>query len=241
MRALTLADPSLVGRVAVASPFRLVNWLHAVWAGDPSWVNPGDGNAVASMRNDTGGGDPAQATGALRPTFRASVAAYNNKPTVEFGGTQYLDFDIANLGQPYSLVVVGNTAGANALAERIVGVGSNAGNGVGDSSANAWAATFGTTISGGTCDSNPHLFRGYANGASSALGIDGTTIATGNAGTNTLTRLTLGAGSNAVPAFAANVTGHLAFAGIANGDVTTQTGWAAFKAWVAAHYGLTIA
>ena len=34
---------------------------------------------------------------------------------------------------------------------------------------------------------------------------------------------------------------HIAFAGVYAGDVTADGGWAAFCAWVGAHYGLTLA
>ncbi len=227
----------------LAAPFN-IQWAHACWFGDPKWTNPGDGNPIDSIRNQTGGGDPAS-TGTNRPTFRAAVAAYNNKPAAQFVGasSQYLDFDVANLAQPYSLVAVGNTSGGTG-AERLIGTGNSSTNGgLGDNAGSAsWIARFGVGLASATAfDANPHLVRAYGNGASSALAVDGTTIASGDAGTNQFTRLTLGAASATGPAFGLYLTGYIAFVGVASGDVTTQAGWADFKAWVASEYALTIA
>lgn len=51
----------------------------------------------------------------------------------------------------------------------------------------------GTQLTGGTVDTNPHIFRAVYNTTSSVLYKDGTSIISGNAGSNTLTGLTLGA------------------------------------------------
>ena len=233
----TLAKPA---SVLGAAPFNIA-WAHAVWAGDPLWTPPTDGNPVDSMRNQSGGGDPAS-TGGNRPTYRAATAAYNNKPTVQFAGasSQRLDIDVADIAQPYSLVVVGNTAGG-ASGERIVGTGATSG-GIGDSTTNFNASSAGTNITGGATDANPHLFRLYANTSpNAAFEIDGTVVVTGNAGSAAYQRLTLGASSNSTPAYNNYVTGHVAFVGVFSGDVTAAGGWADFKAWVASEYNLVIA
>lgn len=238
----SLNDRMLAYFATAPTAYDMIAWTHFLYAGDSGWAHPADGDPVDSWRNMTGGGDPAS-TGANRPTYRASVAAYNNKPAVEFASasSQRLDFDVVNLGQPFSLVVIGNTNGSGTAAERLMGSGGNSANGIGDTAGNAWTLQFGAGLNGGACDANPHLFRGYANGASSVVAVDGTVIATGNASTNTLTRLTIGAGANATPVFANFLNGRIVVAGVAIGDVSTQAGWAKFKAWVTLEYGITVA
>lgn len=224
--------------VAPANPDG-VTWLHRMWADDPSWTNPGDGNLVDSWRNASGGGDPA-ATGSLRPTFRASVEAYNKKAAVQFSNAQALDFNIADIAQPFSVVAVANVGRAG-IAEKWFGKGAGTGNGIGDTSGNTWLANMGSTIGTGASDSNPHLFRLYANGASSVLAVDGIVDSAGNAGTAACARITIGAGSDGVPNFANFLGGHVAMLGIATGDVTTDTEWANFKQFVRQFYGRVIA
>lgn len=229
--------------VLPSAPYNIA-WANSVWAGDSSWTNPGDGNPVDSMRNPSGGGDPA-ATSTNRPTYRASVATYNNQPGVQFvrANSQRLDVDITDVAQPYSLVVVGNTSGTANGPERLVGIGNNTSRGMGDisSPSNSFAVNAATSLVGSTTNASPHLFRFYANDTSSVLAIDGTTVASGAAGTNPMARFTLGVGSNATPTFADYLEGYIVFAAVIAGDVASNAEWVNFKSWVATTYGLTIA
>jgi hypothetical protein len=201
--------------------------LHGVWASDPAWSNPGDGQPVTSWRNfsaDGGGGDPAS-TGSNRPTFRASTATYNGRATVQFVGasSQRLDVNIVpNTQQPFKLVVVGNTAGASGTSERLVGSGSPGTGGVtnrglGDTSGNLWTLFYGTALSVGTSSATPHLFRATVNGANSLLYVDDQLIGSGAVGAESQDRLTIGAGSDGAPGFGNFLTGHVAFVGIYDG------------------------
>ena len=61
---------------------------------------------------------------------------------------------------------------------------------------------------------------------------------TANAGSHTLTGITLGANYSIS---ATRLTGSIAFAGIYEGDLTADAKFAAFKTWVASHYGITVA
>lgn len=70
------------------NPLTLVSWHSAYWAEDPDWTNPGDGNAVTDWTDGSGNGrDLTQGTGTKRPLYRASVAALNGQPALEFDGT----------------------------------------------------------------------------------------------------------------------------------------------------------
>ncbi len=233
----------LTSHARVSTPYG-ITWAHSLWASDPSWTPPADGAAVTSWRNNSGGGDPA-AAGGVRPTYRASVPVYNYKPTVEFdrASSQVLDVDITDVAQPYSVVVIGNTSGATNAAERLTGQGTATAAGMGDSSGNVYSfASTTPTISGSACNSLPHLFRGYASGATSLLAVDGTVQAgPANAGATAMTRLCVGAGAAAGPAFNNYLAGHLAFVGVFAGDVAADAGWSDFKVFARTFYGLAIA
>ena len=184
--------------------------------------------------------NPVQATGAKQPTYDAANAAYNNKAVVTFATDDVLAFDPADLAQPYYVVVVGNTAGGSGV-ERLVGVGTNTGHGLGDDATPDWTFSAGTAITGGTPDANPHLFRVTANGASSALLVDETAIVASDAGATALTVLALGAGVSTLGTYANYLNGSIAYAAVFNTDPTALPEWAAFKAWVLSEYGITVA
>jgi len=99
------------------------------------------------------------------------------------GSGGFMNAAIGTVAQPYTIA---------AVAKRLAGTtnpfisdqsnfqaGDNAGGGT-------WFETAGTSINGGTSDNNFHTFVMVLNGASSALYVDGTQIASGNAGSNSL-------------------------------------------------------
>lgn len=218
MRGLTLADPAL----RTFSPYlpKYPAATHACWAADPDWSNPGDGNAVSSWRNKSGGGDPAQATGANQPIWRAAVSVLGGRSAVQFDGSNdVLDFDIANISQPFKLLAVfASTSGADGVAGRSLGIGDSLGfGGLLENAANKWGVQVGGTAvvaPTATVDTNPHVMRATVNGASSQLWLDGTSLATGTVGLDACARFTLGAGSTAAASFASFFKGYLAFAAI---------------------------
>jgi hypothetical protein len=218
--------------------------VHAVWASDPSWTPPADGGAVSSWRNGGSvGGDLVQATGSKQPTYDASLGAYNNQPVVTFATDDVLAVNLADIAQPYYLVVIGNVAAATANMA-FVGVGGNAAYRVGTDSATGaqWRWVPGSGIQGGTVDTGPHLFVAAADGANGFLEIDGASVAIGNVGTNALTVLSVGAGVGAfVGSHAVYLNGSIAYAAVFNTDPTGQAEWADFKAWCLSFYGIAVA
>ena len=184
--------------------------------------------------------NPAQATGAAQPTYDAALAAFNNQAVVTFATDDVLAFDPANLAQPYFLVVVGATAGGSGV-ERLVGVGTDTGYGLGDNATPDWTFSAGTAITGGAPDANPHLFRATTNGASSALLVDETSIVASDAGATGLTVLALGAGVSTLGTYANYLNGSIAYAAVFDTDPTALPEWTSFKAWVTSFYGITVA
>ena len=235
--------------VAAAPSFNpLTGWttdpLHGVWASDPLWTPPADGGAVSSWRNGGSvGGDLVQATGSKQPTYDASNPAYNNQPVVTFDGTDDgLYVNPADVAQPWWSVVIGSIDAATAT-RAFVGHGTNSGYRLGtDSTTGAqWRFVPGTGISGGTTDTSPHLFVAKAAGASGALAVDGTSVATGAVGTNAMTAWSIGAGNDGTGNLAAFLDGNVAYAAVFDTDPTALPEWATFTAWVTSTYGITVA
>jgi len=87
-------------------------WSEVLWAEDPAWTNPGDGNPVSSWRNagSIGSAGDATGSGATRPIYRAAYANLNNKPAVEFDGTGLrLITGTLDIAQPCTHVLIGWT------------------------------------------------------------------------------------------------------------------------------------
>lgn len=189
--------------------------LHAVYASDPAWSNPGDGNGVVSWRNVSGGGDPGQANASLRPVYRASVAGLNNMPAVDFtaASTQWLDVDIADIAQPFKvlMIVLLKTTAAQCFLGR--GSGSNAG-GLRVTAGPLYRTSWGANLDGGVpTTAAPKALRATLNSGSSVLRVDNSSVASGSAGTQPLARFTLGAGyDGTTPATYAN--SYIAYCGI---------------------------
>lgn len=243
-------DPYILGGTSPPS----ITWHTAFWASDPSWSNPGDGNAVTSWSDYSGNGRTASVSGSTAAlTYRAASASLNNQPAVEASGgsrsnagtteRRLVTPSFSSLSGPLSTVAIGFT-GVTTGAVAIWGDGG----GVGttdrlapytDSSGFSIFAGVGVTKSG--INTSPHLFVGYVSDAGSGdfVNIDGTSSTTGNAGTTgvPITKVSLFGRSDG--AFVGPVT--LAFYGVYQGNVTSDPNWSAFKTWVASTYGLTIA
>lgn len=213
---------------------------HAVWASDPDWSNPGDGNAVSSWRNP-GSPHVTQGTSGSRPLYRASTVAFNNRPTVEFDGSDdYIEADITDISQPFVLVAVANTGGANATAEGVIGSSGTNSTRIGDSGADAFTYNFGTAQTGGTTDSDPHVWVALINGASSQLRIDGTQVVTGNSGAGSLVRFTLGCSRSTNDNVARHfLDGHIAYAAVY--ELSSVSDVADLEEALGTYYGISIA
>lgn len=216
----------------------LTSWttdpVHGVWASDPLWVPPADGGAVSSWRNGGSvGGDLVQATGSARPTYDAVNPLYNGKPTVYFNADDALGVDVADIAQPVYLVVVGACA-ADGASRRIIGGVTS----MGVTSAGAYLVQAGSNVLAGTATSDPHLWLGKLNGASSSITIDETLVASGNAGASALTFLSVGAYNNGSGAYSNFSVGDVALALVFTTDPTALPEWATFVAWVEDYYGV---
>lgn len=192
------------------------------------------------------GVDLAQGTGSARPTYRASTAAFGNRPTVQGDGTD--DYLTATFGAsissyPYYVVCVFSKSKAANASEAIWDDVSSSPTGYAlftNTGASTWRTAVTVELTGGTANTNPHLAVVTHNGASSSIAIDGTSVASGTVGNVT-------DGATGVTLFAArggatyNSGGHIALWLLFTTDPTGQAEWATFKSWCLSYYGITVA
>ena len=230
------------------TPTTDIAWYSSFWAEDPLWAEkPADGVAVTTWRNaGTLGTAATQSTEASQPTFRSAVAALNNRPAVDFDGTDdRLEITAGvSLAQPFSVVWIGVTDVTNTLRYYF---GSNSisqfrGAGQVASPGNTFITHAGT---GGLYGTLPvidtgYMRRSYFDGVSSVDETNGVAT-TGNSGTLALNQIILGAGRLAPSTYAAFQDGKTAFLGIFDGDITASPRWPDFKAWCRIHYNIVIA
>lgn len=199
------------------NPLTQVTALHAVWASDPSWSNPGDGNPVDSWRNQSGGGDPAS-TSTARPIYRASVASLNNRPAVEFDGSNdFSAVDISDVNQIFKVVFVGGLI-SGTTQKGLIGFGAAVGSGIGTSSGDVYTLNVNGSgvISADTSDTTTSVWRATCNSTTSELWRDEVSIATGIVGTGAMSWFKLGCqGSTSTHARFGNC--YIAFCGIYDG------------------------
>ena len=156
---------------------------------------------VSAWGDSSGTGDAnknlAQATAGKRPTYTAADAAYNNQPTATYAAASLQELDsaawAAALTAPYTMFVVGNSDGA-ATAQGLVGDPTNVVQFVlrnGGAGINIYAGAF---LNAGMADSaSPKIWAAVVNGASSTIYDSAKTAkATGNAGSNSLSRVFAG-------------------------------------------------
>jgi len=185
------------------------------------------------------------ATGSFQPTYRGSVAALNDRPAVDFDGTDDRLEIVSgvSLAQPFSVVWIG-TADTVAANRRIAGLNSaGTGQAVGLTSTPNWSAQMGAAaLAGGTpVADTAYMARFLLNNASSVIAVNGSAVATGTVnGTLAVDQIILGAGRSSAPAYAQFQDGKTAFLGIFPGDITTSPRWPAFKRWCSSYYGITI-
>ena len=203
---------------------------------------------MSSWRNggSVAGVDLTQATGSKQPTYRASTAAFNNKPTVQGDGTDDwigATFGAAIASYPWYVVSIfskGKAANApEVIWDDVPGSGGSPGYPLyTDTGASTWRISVAAELAGGTADTGTHLAVATYNGASSSLVIDGTSVSSGTIGpVNPASGVTLCGWRGGTY----NSSGHIAYWALFTTNPTALPEWAAFKAWVTSTYGITVA
>lgn len=214
-----------------------IGWHSAYWAEDPAWTNPGDGNAVTTWTDASGNGRSiTQGTPGHRPLYRASVAALNNKPALDFDGT---DDGLAS-GSAFTAtsgdltkVIVLQWQTAQAGTRHFWSWGNTGGRADLFAYFSGKWATYSPALGvleGSASDQSPHLIIATF-AAAAKIEVDGATVATGSGGGSL--------SSHSIGRYAAGTEpfdGYIAFAGLYNGTLTAQQK-ADLLAWSQSHYG----
>jgi len=157
---------------------------------------------VSGWADQSGTGDAnknlAQATGSAQPTRNASDAAYNNQSTLSFASASSQCMTSGTwasaLAQPFTWFVVGNDDGAAVSQVYIEGDTSGVNRSLMYQNGAAYELFAGASLAGGSRTNSPRVLGGVVNGASSSLYISArTAVATGAAGANGITAITMGA------------------------------------------------
>lgn len=238
-----IIDPYRFAAAAAFDP-SIITWHTAFWADDPSWSNPGDGNAVSSWRDFSGNSRTAtQGTGGNQPIFRASTTNLNNRASVDFDGSN--DFlvtaSFTALSQPVSVVVVAEWKGGTGANDYLFNVGlpSDILAVLRRNSDGLWRANPGTTGLGTiSATAAGHAISIVFNNTSTSFRVDNNSANTGGAGTRQAAQVHLGA-FDSTPTEPGDY--RIAFFGLYNGTVTSDGQWSTFKAALNTYYGTSLA
>lgn len=213
-------------------PLEDFSWLHLYWTEGPQFeaLAYADGAAVTSWPDEVGTDDLAQGTGSLQPVFRATAAS-NGRPSVQGDGTDdYIFVDYDDQAQPVSRVVICELVDTT---DQTVCSGYVTAFGLFVTTGNVGFSAGTVLNSGVSATTNPQMSVMYANGASSAVEVDGTR-ATGNAGANALAGLVWG--GNSIGGSVSDARGFLV--GDYAGDIRQDDNWNRFEQWAKDHYQL---
>jgi len=218
----------------------------AIWLRPDFGITKDGSNNVSqwNFKNGTfrGASNVAQATGANQPLWVATHASYNGRPVLGFSSANdYMDSATFSsvLAQPSTFFVVGN------FGTLVGGMGqaffdaTASGNRnlifLRDVTPNTNAIFAGTIVAGSNANANVHIFDTAINGASSNLFIDGTSDISGNANTQGLSSLRIGA--NITPGFflTGNIAEIIIYSALLNAAERTKVGQ-----YLSKRYAITI-
>ena len=114
------------------------------------------------------------------------------KNVVSFYGDDYLQNTTVSVSQPDLVFLVANLTDTGS-SSMFMFDGKSSRQTIHIHATNQWSIFAGAEPRAGTSDNSPHLFTALFNGSSSALWLDGTSIISTNAGTASLTGISLGA------------------------------------------------
>lgn len=210
------------------SPLPVISWDMMYWVGGDAFQAEGyaDTNPIPTWPDEVGVNDLTQTTVDNQPEFIASDANFNNQPTITSLAAAtpypYLDSpDFVDLTQPYTAVMVARVHILPVSGSGYVFFSTHTGPLVQfftGTTPNEYWIYAGTTLPGGTPDTNTHFFVVTFDGNFSTLEVDGIEVISGNANSGALGSLRLFTNSGASQATATSA----AFVGLLNSTLTAQ-------------------
>lgn len=224
-----------------------ITWHSLLWAEDPNWTPPSNLAGVSSWTDNQGSHTVSQATSSKQPFYLNRCANLNGKPAVYFPGL-LTSSTFTDLAQTYSVIYVGQISNPTRTNSPIASDAKTTSRVLifQDGTASRKETGFaGGLIAGSTYHYDPQLYRFKGAGASSALAVGSSTVASGNAGTNSLGQIALGnradwsgSGDGTTGVVALGNYGPCYLFGIVASDVTAASGWAQFVTDVQSYLGV---
>lgn len=216
-----------------------ITWHSLLWAEDPNWTPPSNLAGVSSWTDNQGSHTVSQATSSKQPFYLDRCANFNGKPAVYFPGL-LTSSTFTDLAQTYSVIYVGQISNPTRTNSPIASDAKTTSRVLifQDGTASRKETGFaGGLIAGSTYHYDPQLYRFKGAGASSALAVGSSTVASGNAGTNSLGQIALGnradwsgSGDATTGVVTLGNYGPCYLFGIVASDVTAASGWTQFLA-----------
>lgn len=153
-------------------------------------------NVSALLDQGPNSDDITQSTAADQPLWNSSDSDFNNQPSIQ-GDTvsEFMDisaFTGGDVAQPSTIVTVAKFISVVSFRFMYDSDNNSFRQTMFLDSGGPWGIFAGTTLSGGTGDTSPHIFIAIFNGASSKLYVDGgTAVLSGDAGTQAMRGLTI--------------------------------------------------
>ncbi len=197
-----------------------------------------DGDPVGAWVEQVVGDDVLQTVTAAKATYRAAVAALNNQPALEFDGGDLLSiatWGSGALSQPlttFTVVQETDVSTTRFIHDGNVNVFRLFSRAVAPVEYRLQAPSI---VGGGTPDTNVHIFTAVWNGASSEMWLDGTSLASGDVGANTLDGFVIGGNSGETP----SLVGFVARILIYSGDLSLADK-NLIQTFLATRYGITV-
>jgi len=165
--------------------------LHARY--DVRVLSLSNNDSVTTWADETGNGH--DLTAGTAPTYIAD--GIDGNPVVRFGGVdEFLDVAFSTISQPYSVFILFQFQSFDSNDLNFVTgpeTGSGGLNFTSDMTGNdTYTINSGSSIRGGTVDTNPSIFSNILDGASSAMRKNGSQIASGDAGGDGMQGLSVG-------------------------------------------------
>jgi hypothetical protein len=156
--------------------------LHARY--DATAISASDGDSISTWSDETGNGF--DLTAGTAPTFKTSII--NGNPVVRFDGTDdFLDVAFSALSQPNHIFVVFQLNSTGSATDSILDSANNSKrHAISHNGSSSYGMFAGSGIDGGSPDTNPHIRSDLFNTTSSSLRIDGSQVASGDVGSESL-------------------------------------------------------
>lgn len=229
-----------LGGGGVVEFFDHYSMLNEFWAEDPSWSDPGDGNTVASWRdNGTRATDATQSTEADKPVYRSAATNLNSKPAIDFVSSDLLQTSTSTATSgTYSVGVVWAADSVSGTRYAVDGTGVNNRNSIGHTSGPVFRNFFGVTVddsSTAPSANTAYCSISVVDDGTQSHRLNGAVDYTGTVNVDDNRGLSFGGSHSS----SNHIDGQIGYAFVYSGDITAASGFADWEQAILDHYGIS--